>query len=122
MRLLNNKRYKRAFKELVATFGGLQDVGKDEVPVFRCPRCSHKEAKSAGKSYRFTTLDIICLENEIEKDWYYDRKSGQARLFFQARNKKSETLNVRLDAQDRSRLAEAPMSPLGWFTFKRPKN
>jgi hypothetical protein len=122
MRWLNDKRYKRALKELVVTFGRLQDVGKDEVPVFRCPRCSHKEAESAGKSYRFTTLDIICLENEIEKDWYYDSKSGQARLFFQARNKKSETLNFRLDAQDRSRLAKAPMTPLGWFTFKRPKN
>jgi TIR domain len=122
LRRLNDALYTRRFDEILRALGDVRDVGKDNVPIFSCPRCIPKEADTADGFLALSELDIICLENELQRDWHFDQEKGEALLFFEKDDLRSRELHFRLDAEDRTCIFRRNIKSLGWFFYKAPEN
>lgn len=84
------------------------------VPLFVLPRCTPGDLDDV-KQVGYSTLDIICWENEIGRGWRYDRRRNAAQLLLTIASREVIAVEVLLDASDASVLSGPTAVAGNWF-------
>ncbi len=109
--------YSKVFQEIADAVSDLRDVGSELSPLFECPRCVEQDLSKA-EGFHISILDIICLENGIEKGQTYDAGRGEAGLFFYRGATTTQPVKFKLAESDLAALGPKAR-PFLWRTFGR---